>query len=492
MYKLEFKLKQHTPLIHFQHHQEGATLRASEVKPKLDRFLMEKLLNSVGKTQGNGYNEYRLVDTKEVYFDIGKAFIHYVKLNKPEWGKWLVGKGDHAAFDYKLRFQHPSEVETYLPLALDPNTKTFQNRKAQLIKYIYEKLKIEIILIAPSPYFANSDKIKFIQNDVDIEKTKLKELRFAIMHKSDIDVMIFCKNQSLQTIIHENISNFFLLHNFGTRQSKGFGCFTVKSVNNEPISFNEKDLAKVYSTVYKFSTDIDSHNRAFKQIQETYKLIRSGRGASEPGGYKKSLLFLYFAGKANPIRWEKRKIKQEIKINYFKYNDSEIELSYTNDPCFDKTNSRNWIDLPSEYDYQYIRALLGLNEAFELQADSLKVDRNGRTQDVKFKYIVQVKSNNVVERFQSPITCKYINNSIYFCCNRISEHILNSATHPVSFNFDLKLKMNNKLQDNSNFIQNDFVKKLFTPEEFDISDFLKFCFEVQHNDKIQGFLKIVK
>lgn len=43
MYKLPIKLKQHTPIIHFQHKQVGATLRATEVKPKLDRFLLEKL-----------------------------------------------------------------------------------------------------------------------------------------------------------------------------------------------------------------------------------------------------------------------------------------------------------------------------------------------------------------------------------------------------------------------------------------------------------------
>lgn len=42
-YKLCFKLKQHTPMIHFQYDQKGATLRASELKPKLDRFLIDKL-----------------------------------------------------------------------------------------------------------------------------------------------------------------------------------------------------------------------------------------------------------------------------------------------------------------------------------------------------------------------------------------------------------------------------------------------------------------
>jgi len=41
-FKLEFKLKQHTPIIHFQHDQNGATLRATELKPKLDKFLKEK------------------------------------------------------------------------------------------------------------------------------------------------------------------------------------------------------------------------------------------------------------------------------------------------------------------------------------------------------------------------------------------------------------------------------------------------------------------
>ena len=40
--KLEFKLIAQSPLIHFQPNDCGATLRASEVKPKLDRFLINK------------------------------------------------------------------------------------------------------------------------------------------------------------------------------------------------------------------------------------------------------------------------------------------------------------------------------------------------------------------------------------------------------------------------------------------------------------------
>ena len=36
------KLRQDTPMWHFQSEQNGCCLRASEVKPKLDRFLAEK------------------------------------------------------------------------------------------------------------------------------------------------------------------------------------------------------------------------------------------------------------------------------------------------------------------------------------------------------------------------------------------------------------------------------------------------------------------
>ena len=40
-YQFTFHLQQITPMIHFQWEQEGATLRATEVKPKLDRFIVE-------------------------------------------------------------------------------------------------------------------------------------------------------------------------------------------------------------------------------------------------------------------------------------------------------------------------------------------------------------------------------------------------------------------------------------------------------------------
>ena len=45
-FKKEYKLKQHTMLLHFQAKPssgDNVRLRASEVKPKLDRFILKKL-----------------------------------------------------------------------------------------------------------------------------------------------------------------------------------------------------------------------------------------------------------------------------------------------------------------------------------------------------------------------------------------------------------------------------------------------------------------
>ena len=88
MNRLEIKLKQHTPLIHFQHDQEGATLRASEVKPKLDRFVLTRL------GQGN--------------YQVGIA--------QAKTNGWLIGKGDHPALDYKMRIEATAFKDVSIPV----------------------------------------------------------------------------------------------------------------------------------------------------------------------------------------------------------------------------------------------------------------------------------------------------------------------------------------------------------------------------------------
>lgn len=53
-FKATFTLKQHTPIIHFQSEQSGATLRATELKPKFDRFLLEQVKDIPFVKNANG------------------------------------------------------------------------------------------------------------------------------------------------------------------------------------------------------------------------------------------------------------------------------------------------------------------------------------------------------------------------------------------------------------------------------------------------------
>ncbi len=58
---LQYSIRQHSPMIHFQAGQKGATLRASEFKPKLDRFIaleIEDLLPDLFETHHDLIKEY--------------------------------------------------------------------------------------------------------------------------------------------------------------------------------------------------------------------------------------------------------------------------------------------------------------------------------------------------------------------------------------------------------------------------------------------------
>lgn len=87
-YKVEFTLKQHTPIIHFQSEQMGATLRATELKPKFDRFLLklnnQKIKPSKGP-QGELYFDYKVKITsieKPAINEINKSPLYFARDHK--------------------------------------------------------------------------------------------------------------------------------------------------------------------------------------------------------------------------------------------------------------------------------------------------------------------------------------------------------------------------------------------------------------------------
>ncbi len=172
-FKVEFTLKQHTPIIHFQSDQSGATLRATELKPKFDRFLKKYAFN-------DSFEEY-------------KAFLIGYDEKKKHSKKDFDWK---EAFDYKIKiFNQANTLST---------PKAYVNPKKETDKTAYQ-----------SPYFAEVSK--------------------SIVANTKIKIEFFSFNQNLTKILETYKDAFFVYENFGTRQSKGFGSFLRSDIEENQI-----------------------------------------------------------------------------------------------------------------------------------------------------------------------------------------------------------------------------------------------------------------
>ncbi|MCX6272661.1 MAG: hypothetical protein NTU44_15865 [Bacteroidetes bacterium] len=185
MYKLEFTLKQHTPLIHFQHDQEGATLRATEVKPKLDQFIFEKITGKRG-------------------FSARIEFHHLLFHGGEVWTKrlnWLSGSSRE----------------------IKPKYLNIQERNNALLHFsLNYKLKIPFVF----PEFKTIERnFKFPCFFGDMGDNYTENIKGFSYLNTLLNCEIFTFDKSLKDTIALKLSDFFSLHNFGTRQSKGFGSF---------------------------------------------------------------------------------------------------------------------------------------------------------------------------------------------------------------------------------------------------------------------------
>jgi len=166
---VEFTLKQHTPIIHFQSEQRGATLRATELKPKLDRFITKKLKDTD-------------LALYEKFEDI---------INDPQ----VFPEDATGSNVYKI-----SVELTGTSLVSTP--KAYVNKKKELDKSAYQ-----------APYFADASK--------------------SILATGDIKVTIKSFNITLLELLKHAMDYVLVYENFGTRQSKGFGSFLRDDLTEE-------------------------------------------------------------------------------------------------------------------------------------------------------------------------------------------------------------------------------------------------------------------
>lgn len=378
----EYKLVQHTPLIHFQHSEPHACLRATEVKPKLDRFLIEQL-------------------EEDDRFGDGR------------WKKWFVGDGSQQSFDYMMRITPNSE-------RVD-RTQSIENGIERAIARAEHRPPNASLHEIHKNYFGNMASGNNIQDTVQAIQETFKE---SLFYKDGLTLTIRCFIPELLTFIDEHIRGFFMMHNFGTRQRKGFGSFTV-DISTEPNAPKGFDLVRKYcpNAYYCKLDDNVSADALLNAVWVISAFLRSGFNRGE-GNYVRGFVFRYFQREKNPLANDKAFVKQKVLHNV--YNE--------------KTPGEHRRFYGNNVRYRYVRGLLGTNENSRFCRDP-----NAHTP----VYDIYTHSAEGIERFPSPLLFKPIGKFVFILPQKMPDEIFGSEFYILEKNqedeYDRKATSDQKL-----------------------------------------------
>ena len=396
MYHLTVTLKQETPLLHFQHNQQNATLRASEVKPKLDKFIVKREF----KNNFNECKEY-LIGYCASQNDVLES-----KFNN-----------NFRALDYKLKISAKGKCRKYI-------VASYMSQK-KLSEAQYKRQDAQFI--SPSPYFAQEN---------EYNKMQWGNLSKEGIMQDSIELIFTSRSIRIMEMIRDNIEVFVAAHNFGTRQSKGFGGFSVTDITDhldkkKKLANYDSLLTENFLFVYKSKTRFNNLNEIFRTINNHYKWLKSGDAMKKSD----SLLRQYFS--RNNCNWEKQFIKHEYNKLNFPYTLEGGEISAAHNPKF-------------------IRALLGLPGNYEFLLS------NPKTKKGKMVATVECTDRNI-ERFASPLIVKVHDGYIYFAGNEPENPIFGKE-------FQISCSISDDDRYNGRSIGN-----LYTPSEFSLRKFMHFA-----------------
>lgn len=382
----EYKLVQHTPLIHFQHSEPHACLRATEVKPKLDRFLIEQL-------------------EKDDRFGDGR------------WKKWFVGDGSQQSFDYMMRITPNSEqVE---------RTQSIENGIERAIARAEHRSPNASLHEIHKNYFGNMASGNNIQDTVQAIQETFKE---SLFYKDGLTLTIRCFIPELLTLIDEHIRGFFMMHNFGTRQRKGFGSFTV-DISTEPNAPKGFDLVRKYCP-NAYYCKLDGNVSADALLDAVWVIsafLRSGFNRGE-GNYVRGFVFRYFQREKNPLANDKAFVKQQVLRNVYD----------------EATRGEHLHPYGNNVRYRYVRGLLGTNENSRFCRDP-----RGETREDRTVHNIYIHSAEGVERFPSPLLFKPIGKFVFILPQKMPDEIFGSEFYILEKNqeeeYDSKATSDQKL-----------------------------------------------
>lgn len=360
----EYKLVQHTPLIHFQHSEPHACLRATEVKPKLDRFLIEQL-------------------EKDDRFGDGR------------WKKWFVGDGSQQSFDYMMRIT-PNSEQVDRTQSIERAIARAEHRPPNASFHEIHK-----------NYFGN------MASGNNIQDTIRETFKESLLYKDGLTLTIRCFIPELLTLIDEHIRGFFMMHNFGTRQRKGFGSFTV-DISTEPNAPKGFDLVGKYCP-NAYYCKLDGNVNADALLDAVWVIsafLRSGFNRGE-GNYVRGFVFRYFQREENPLANDKAFVKQKVLRNV--YNEA--------------TRGEHLHPYGNNVRYRYVRGLLGTNENSRFCRAP-----NAHTP----VYDIYTHSAEGIERFPSPLLFKPIGKFVFILPQKMPDEIFGSEFYILEKNQEEK------------------------------------------------------
>lgn len=362
MFAKTYHLCQHTMLIHFQagyEDGENVCLRASEVKPKLDRFLTAHLRKD-GEIPS----------------------------------KWIQSKAVNG-IDIAYRYRMMLTADTV------------------------ECINANDI---PKIFYANMGRDTVKKN--------------AVIFPDGVQLKIICMIPELADKIDSLIGEFFAVTNFGTMQNKGFGSFTVDGKDVDVVKALKAQYGAkscYYIDVRQKGLQLPVQRNIFDTIRQFYSVMKSGSRTP----YHRSFIYQYMHDEKNKssknIGNEKAKMKLEgVSPNLVTNPRVKARLEREGDEFLTQRNLKHY----------YVRALLGVGGQIRY-----------KTEDNGFEIVTISHVNEKIERANSPIFFKVVENKIYIVAGRINQKLLNE-----------EFKFYNKRQ-------RAFVK-LSVPAEFDIDDFI--------------------
>lgn len=222
-------------------------------------------------------------------------------------------------------------------------------------------------------------------------------------------VTFLSAHQGLLDCIAQWVGPFFATTNFGYRKTKGFGCYTVQTLNGQHYSSTvEADIRAVLdgAKLYELNTNGQTWEQVLASVAQTNAVMKSGINlASQMGSYDRSILMKQYGYAVRTLRNgtkpafsnEKRMMKQGLRRIH------QISSSY------DNGEDREYVDCEPgairQQDYRFIRAMLGFADQYTFR------DRAGKLIVTAFDVATTDAANpkKGMFRMESPLLFKPVN-----------------------------------------------------------------------------------